>query len=39
MEDPEVDMLRKLLAKAIEECNDICTLDLVYKILISEGMR
>lgn len=36
MEDPDIVLLRHLLETAIEGCNDYYTLDLMYKILISD---
>lgn len=39
MEDPDVAVLKTLLEKAIEECRDISTLDLVYQILTSINIQ
>lgn len=39
MEEADRYCLRQLIEKAIEECNDIDTLDLVYKILIAGDIR
>ena len=39
MDDPDLVLLRGLLEKAISECFDIVTLDLVYKILICDNIQ
>lgn len=39
MEVPDLVTLRELLEKAIFECFDSSTLDLVYKILIADNIQ
>ena len=39
MEVPDLVTLRELLGRAISECFDTSTLDLVYKILICDSIR
>ena len=39
MESQDLATLRELLGKAISECQDLDTLDLVYKILISDSTQ
>ena len=39
MEDSDLVTLRELLGKAISECFDPITLDLVYKILVADRIQ
>ena len=39
MDVPDLATLREMLEKAIFECFDLDTLDLVYKILICDAIR
>ena len=39
MDVPDLPALREMLEKAILECFDLDTLDLVYKILICDAIR
>ena len=36
MDAPETQSLRDLIVEAVEQCNDVDLLDLIYKILIDE---
>ena len=39
MEDGDCEVMRQMIRTVLNECYDFDTLDLVYKILISEGKR
>ena len=39
MEESDLVVMRQMIGKAVEECVDMETLDLVYKILIADDIR
>lgn len=39
MEEGDCDMMRGLIREVLNECCDLDTLDLVYKILIADDIR
>lgn len=38
MGEPDLDVIRDMLAKAIEVCTDVYLLDLLYKLLIPTNL-
>ena len=37
--DPEPAAIKELISKALEECEDLSLLDLVYKLIVSENIE
>lgn len=38
MEDTACALLKELIIKSLEQCNDVELLDLIYKLLIANGI-
>lgn len=39
MDDPDIEAMRKLVAKAVEKCSDIDLLDLIYQLVIRSNKQ